>query len=157
MTNKSMAHEAPRQTTFQNGWPFSADTGPEIKNIYVTTNYSLHILLLCLWKFQYQKKTHRKIYITKKLTPPMKIIWVLYDTCINFMKSVEQYLPIGSLSIHCTFQSSLCHCILGFIYPCNSCPSSTFPSSWQPSEHFHHTSIGHGCNLSIILSLYHKN
>jgi hypothetical protein len=42
-----MEGEAPRQTTFQNGWPFSADTGPEIKNIYVTTNCSLHILLLC--------------------------------------------------------------------------------------------------------------
>jgi hypothetical protein len=40
--------KAPRQTTFQNGWPFSADTGPEIKNIYVRTNYSLHTPLLCL-------------------------------------------------------------------------------------------------------------
>jgi hypothetical protein len=36
MTYKSMAYEAPRQTTFENGWPFSADIGPEIKNIYVT-------------------------------------------------------------------------------------------------------------------------
>jgi hypothetical protein len=31
----------------------------------------------------------------------MKIISVIYDICISFMKNVEEYLPIGSLPIHC--------------------------------------------------------
>jgi hypothetical protein len=46
MTYKSMVHKAPRQTTFQNRWPFSADTDLEIKNIYVINLFSSHTIAL---------------------------------------------------------------------------------------------------------------
>jgi hypothetical protein len=50
-----------------NGWPFSADTGPEIKNIYVTTNYYLHILLFVSENSNIRKRRIEKIEIRSNL------------------------------------------------------------------------------------------
>jgi hypothetical protein len=54
-----------------------------------------------------------------------------------------------------SFQTSLCHCFLGFVDPRNCWPSSTIPSSWQETHHFLQSYSGHLSNISTSMSPYH--
>jgi hypothetical protein len=92
--------------------------------------------------------------MTENLTLLMKTVLITYDTYINSMKCLLE--KTSRLATHTLpFQSSLCHRFLGFVYPRNSWPSSTIPSSRHETHHFLQSYFGQVCNVSISMCLYH--